>query len=40
MIDIGSPAPDFTLETPDGSTSLADYKLSLIHNTEPTRKHS
>ena len=26
MIDIGSPAPDFTLETPDGSTSLADYK--------------
>lgn len=24
-IDVGSPAPAFTLETPDGSASLADY---------------
>ena len=26
MIDIGSPAPDFTLETPEGPVSLSDYK--------------
>ncbi len=26
MIDIGSAAPDFTLETPEGPVSLSDYK--------------
>ena len=26
MIDIGSAAPDFTLETPEGPASLSDYK--------------
>lgn len=26
MIEVGSAAPDFTLETPEGPVSLADYK--------------
>ena len=38
MLEIGSKAPEFCLLNQDGEeTALSDFRLSLIHISEPTR---